>query len=85
VSYLFVDARVVKRAAAAAPRGKRLAQVPRTASPPSCASRGVLFDASVTVRYIGQRYEDDLNTLSLGSYFVMDAMISRAITKNVEL
>jgi outer membrane cobalamin receptor len=46
---------------------------------------GILFDAAVTVRYVGQQYEDDLNTLSLGGYFVMDAIISRAITRNVEL
>jgi outer membrane cobalamin receptor len=32
-----------------------------------------------------QQYEDDLNTLSLGGNFVMDAIVSRAITKNVEL
>ena len=37
------------------------------------------------MRYVGQQYEDDLNTLSLGGYFVMDAIISRAITRNVEL
>jgi hypothetical protein len=42
-------------------------------------SRPSWFDASVTARYVGQQYEDDLNTLSLGSYFVMDAIVSRAI------
>ena len=42
-------------------------------------------DASMTARYIGKQYEDDLNTLPLGGYFVVDAMISRPITKNVEL
>ena len=44
---------------------------------------GILFDAAVTVRYVGQQYEDDLNTLSLGGYFMLDAIVSRAITKNV--
>jgi len=86
VSYLFVDARVVNAPQQPALDGKRLAQVPENSVTAIVRfSRPSWFDASVTVRYIGQQYEDDLNTLSLGSYFVMDAMISRAITKNVEL
>ena len=75
-----------ERAAAAGLEGKRLAQVPENGVTATVRfSRPSWFDASVTGRYVGQQYEDDLNTLSLGGYFVLDAIVSRAITKNVEL
>ena len=41
--------------------------------------------SEVTARYVGPQYEDDLNTLRLGGYIVVDVAVSRAITKNVEL
>jgi outer membrane receptor for ferrienterochelin and colicin len=86
LSYLFVDARVVNAPQQPALEGKRLAQVPENSVTASLRfSRPSWFDAAVTLRYVGQQYEDDLNTLSLGGYFVMDAMVSRAITRNVEL
>jgi outer membrane cobalamin receptor len=86
VSYLFVDAHVVNAPQQPSLEGKRLAQVPENSVTATVRfSRPSWFDASVTGRYVGQQYEDDLNTLSLGGYFVLDAIVSRAITKNVEL
>jgi iron complex outermembrane receptor protein len=86
VSYLFVDARVVNAPQQPSLEGKRLAQVPENSVAATVRfSRPSWFDASVTGRYVGPQYEDDLNTLPLGGYFVMDAIVSRAITKNVEL
>src|SRR5205823_4300156 len=86
VSYLFVDARVVNAPQQPGLEGNRLAQVPENSVTATVRfSRPSWFDASVTARYIGPQYEDDLNTLPLGGYFVMDAMVSRAITRNVEL
>jgi outer membrane receptor protein involved in Fe transport len=34
---------------------------------------------------VGDQYEDDLNSLPLGNYIVVDLMLSRAISKNVEI
>jgi len=86
VSYLFADARVVDAPQQPALEGKRLAQVPEHAVTAIVRfSRPSWFDATLTGRYVGPQYEDDLNTLPLGGYFVLDAMLSRAITKNVEL
>jgi outer membrane receptor protein involved in Fe transport len=66
--------------------GKRLAQVPEHGATATVRfSRPSWFDASVTARYVGPQYEDDLNTLPLGGYIVVDVAVSRAITKNVEL
>ena len=86
VSHLFADARVVDAPQQPALEGKRLAQVPEHAVTAIVRfSRPSWFDATLTGRYVGPQYEDDLNTLPLGGYFVLDAMLSRAITKNVEL
>ncbi|AYG63543.1 TonB-dependent siderophore receptor [Rhizobium jaguaris] len=37
------------------------------------------------VRYIGQTYGDDANTVSVGGYIVFDAAVSYDVTKNVKL
>ena len=85
-SYLFADARVVEASQQPGLEGKRLAQVPEHS-----ASVGVRFqhpgwfNASLTARFVGDQYEDDLNTLPLGNYIVVDLMLSRAISKNVEI
>jgi len=39
----------------------------------------------VTARYVGEQYEDDLNTLPLGSYVVFDLFLARAIGKSAEV
>ncbi len=85
-SYLFADARVVNAPQQPGLEGKRLAQVPEHGATATVRfSRPSWFDASVTVRYVGDQYEDDLNSLPLGGYLVVDVAVSRAITKNVEL
>jgi outer membrane cobalamin receptor len=86
VSYLFADARVVNASQQPGLEGKRLAQVPEHAVTGTVRfSRPSWFDAWVTIRYVGPQYEDDLNTLPLGGYAVVDLGISRMISKNVEL
>ncbi len=81
-SYLFTDAKVVDASQQPGLEGKRLAQVPQHG-----ASAGIRyenpawFNASLTVRYVGRQFEDDLNTLPLGSYVTVDLFLSRRITK----
>jgi outer membrane receptor protein involved in Fe transport len=81
-SYLFADARVLEAPQQRALEGKRLAQVPEHG-----ASAGVRFTnpawltASLTARYVGDQFEDDLNTLPMGSYVVFDLFVSRTIGK----
>jgi outer membrane cobalamin receptor len=38
------------------------------------------FDLSLTTRYVGARYDDDMNSLHLESFFVSDARLARRIT-----
>jgi len=85
-SYLFTDARVVDAPNQPQLEGKRLAQVPEHNVNLGVHYRNpALFNASVNVRYVGEQYEDDLNTLPLGSYFTVDLFASRRITKWLEV
>ena len=84
-SYLFSDARVVEARRQRSLEGNRLAQVPE-----HTYTLGVRYDnpaivnAAATGRFVGGQYEDDANTLPLGSYFVLDVVVSRPITKWLE-
>ena len=85
-SYIFTDAKVGERPAAAGARG----QPPR----PGAAARGDArrelrvpqwLTASAMARFIGPQYEDDQNTLRLGSYWVFDLFLSRRLAKWAEI
>ena len=81
-SYLLSDTQVLDAPQQPSLEGKRLAQVPE-----HTATGGVRFEhpawvnAGVQLRYVGNQYEDDLNTLALGSYVVVDLTVSRAFAK----
>jgi outer membrane cobalamin receptor len=81
-SYLYVDARVVDAPNQPGLEGKRLAQVPTNAASAGLRyANPAILNASLVARYVGQQYEDDLNTLPLGSYVVFDAFLSRAFAR----
>jgi len=85
-SHLYADARVVDAPQQPALQGKRLAQVPEhTAALSLRYNNPAILAGAVTGRYIGPQFEDDLNTLPLGSYVVFDVALSRALTKWSEL
>jgi outer membrane receptor protein involved in Fe transport len=66
--------------------GKRLAQ-----DPVHRATLGVLLDfpafvtASIQLRVIGPQYEDDLNTLSMNGFVVLDALLARKLVGGWEI
>jgi outer membrane receptor protein involved in Fe transport len=81
-SYIYTDTRVVRASQQPALEGKRLAQVPEHGASLSVRYENpAWFDASVTARYVGTQFEDDLNTLPLGSFVTVDLFVSRRITK----
>jgi outer membrane receptor protein involved in Fe transport len=85
-SYLFSDARVVDAPSQPALEGNRLAQVPEHNVTLGVQYRNpALVNATASARYVGTQFEDDLNTLPLGSYVVFDLFASRAVTKWLEL
>jgi vitamin B12 transporter len=62
--------------------GKRVPQIPlRQASLQLryTAPRG--FDGGVQARFVGQQYDDDLNTLSLAGYWTVDALIGHSLNE----
>jgi outer membrane receptor protein involved in Fe transport len=66
--------------------GKRLAQVPeQTATVSVRFDRPEWFTAALTVRYVGGQFEDDLNTLPLGSYPLVDVYLGRRVARWGEL
>ena len=66
--------------------GKRLAQVPEHSATAAVRfARPDWFNASLTARFVGDQYEDDINSLPLGSYVVVDLAVSRAFGKHTEV
>lgn len=82
LGHIYTDARVVEARRQPALEGKRLAQVPD-----NVVTLGVRWDnpawvnVSANVRYVGRQYEDDLNTLPLSPFTVVDLQLSRPIAK----
>jgi outer membrane receptor protein involved in Fe transport len=85
-AYLFTDARVVDAPNQPLLEGNRLAQVPEHSVSLGLQYRNpALLDVTANVRYVGEQYEDDLNTLTLGSYFTVDLFASRQVTRWLEV
>jgi outer membrane receptor protein involved in Fe transport len=81
-SHLYTDARVEEAEQQPALEGKRLAQVPAHTAALSVRYRNpAIVAGAVTARYVGPQYEDDLNTLPLGGFVVVDVVLSRALTR----
>lgn len=85
-SYLFADATVSEFPANRALEGLWLPQVPRHQF--TFQTRYVnpsLFTVALQGRASSSQFDDDLNQFLLGSYFTLDAIVSRRITERVEL
>ena len=81
-SYLFSDARVVEAPQQRSLEGNRLAQVPEHGVTLGVRYQNpALFNASATARYVGGQFEEDANTLPLGSYIVADLFLARALAR----
>ena len=85
-SHIYTDAHVVEATRQPALQGKRLAQVPE-----NVFTLGVRYDnpawvnVAATMRLIGRQFEDDINTLPLNAYTVLDLQLSRPIVKWAEV
>jgi outer membrane receptor protein involved in Fe transport len=80
LAYTLTEARVAEAPSQPELVGKRLAQAPvhrATATLSFDAPR--LFTATLQVRLVGPQFEDDLNTLPMGGYALVDAGVSRRL------
>jgi outer membrane receptor protein involved in Fe transport len=86
LSHIYSDARVVESRRQPALEGKRLAQVPD-----HVVTVGVRWDnpawvdVAANVRYVGRQFEDDLNTLPLNPYTLVDLQLSRPLARWAEV
>lgn len=79
-SYLFNQARVGSFRANPAIIGNLLPQVPKhRASVLVSYFRPSLFDLALETRFESHRFDDDLNQLKLGRYFILNLGVSRAL------
>jgi outer membrane receptor protein involved in Fe transport len=84
--YQFVDSKVSSFPANAALVGLWVAQVPHNSFTFQARySNAKIFTVEVTGRAIGNSFDDDQNQFPLGSFFVLDAMISRRMGAGVEV
>jgi iron complex outermembrane recepter protein len=85
-AYTWVDSRVTSAPAAPEVEGNRLAQ-----DPVHRAVVGLAFDdprrllATVQARYLGAQFEDDLNTLPMPGFLLVDALVSRRLWSGFEV
>jgi outer membrane receptor protein involved in Fe transport len=79
-SYLYNHTEVVSAPTQPALEGKRIAQVPRHQFTLKLGyTNPTLVNFYVQGRFVGDQFEDDLNSLKLGDYFVVDLMLWRPI------
>jgi outer membrane receptor protein involved in Fe transport len=84
--YQFVDSKVSSYPANTALVGLWVAQVPHNSFTFQARySNPRILTAAVTGRAIGNAFDDDQNQFPLGSFFVLDAMISRRIGAGMEI
>jgi outer membrane receptor protein involved in Fe transport len=60
--------------------GNRLAQDPRVRATGALTYSG-LVDVTAQARYLGRQFEDDLNTLPIGSVVLLDARVAHTFNK----
>ncbi len=82
---LFNDTEVLSAPNQPELEGKRIAQVPKHRFTVKLGYiNPALFDVTVQGRYVGDQFEDDLNSLELDDFFVVDLLLSRQIITGLE-
>lgn len=85
-TYVFLDTRVAAASQQRSLEGLRLPQVPEHSITLVVRHENPAWvNASVVTRYVGMQFEDDANTLPLGSYIAVDLLLSRAVAKLGEI
>ncbi len=85
-AYTYVDSKVTQAPGQPQLVGKELPLDPKQRASVSLAFDDPrLLSAVVQVRYVGQQYEDDLNTLPMGDFVLVDLSVSPRVTANVDV
>ena len=84
--YQLADSRVLEAEQAPSLVGKQLAQVPRHRGAITLAAGApALARLTVTGRFEGRQYDDDLNSRVLHAYATLDAGVARVVTESLTL
>lgn len=85
LSYLYNDTEVTEAPDDPQIVGKQIRQAPKNSFTAKIRNGNRWFDTSLQGRYVGNRYEDDLNSLAVDEFFLLDVMFSRDLSDSVQV
>jgi len=85
LSYLFNDTQVTSAPDNPQIIGNQIRQAAKNAFTARVRNSNHWVQTSLTGRYVGDRYEDDLNTLPVDDFFLLDLRISRQVSNTMEV
>ncbi|MEJ2384058.1 MAG: TonB-dependent receptor [Xanthomonadales bacterium] len=84
-SYLYNDTEITRAPDNPALVGNRVRQAPEHALTARLRHDGPGFASSLQARYVGERYEDDLNRLEVDDFLLFDLYLSRPLGAGAEI
>ena len=85
LSYLFNDTEVTSAPDNPQTIGNQIRQAPKNSFTARVRNTNRWFDTNLTGRYVGDRYEDDLNSLPVDDFFLLDLRFSRRVSKTTDV
>lgn len=85
LSYLFNDTEISKSPDNPQLVGNQVRQAAKHSFTARLRNSSPWFDTSLLARYVGQRYEDDLNQLEVDDFLLFDLRFSRRVSDSTEL
>lgn len=85
LSYLFNDTEISKSPDNPQLVGNQVRQAPKHSFTARLRNSSRWFDTSLLARYVGSRYEDDLNRLKVDDFLLFDLRFSRPVSDSAEL
>jgi outer membrane receptor protein involved in Fe transport len=84
-SYLYNDAEITKAPDQPQIEGNQVRQAPENQFTLKLEYTNRLFDTTGPGRYVGERYEDDLNTLNIDDFFLVDLVLARRLNESFQV
>lgn len=85
LSYLYNDTEITRAPDNPQLVGNRVRQAPEHSLTARVRHHGPWFDSSLMARYVGERYEDDLNTLEVDDFLLFNLYFSRPVNQRTDL
>ena len=85
LSYVYNDAEITKEPENPQIVGNQVRQVPKQSWTAKVRNTNRWFDTTLTARYVGKRFEDEINTLPADDFTLFDLSVSRQLTGALEV